>query len=133
MPNIFSSSKFVSIFFFLSLTLISYKAITYSSSAPPVATTGGPSEGNCTSCHSGSVISSGTNWSNITLTTNIPSGGYTPGDTYAITFSLAQSSIVRYGFEATVLSSSNAMAGSFTAGTGSTILSWCWRDVFNSL
>lgn len=123
MPNIFSSSKFVSIFFFLSLTLISYKAITYSSSAPPVATTGGPSEGNCTSCHSGSVISSGTNWSNITLTTNIPSGGYTPGDTYAITFSLAQSSIVRYGFEATVLSSSNAMAGSFTAGTGSTILS----------
>jgi PKD repeat protein len=117
----FTNSKIIRVFFLLSLTAISYRAITYSSSAPPAALTGAPSDGYCTSCHSGSVISSGSNWANISLTTNIPTGGYTPGTTYTITYSLTQSGITRYGFEATVLSSSNAMAGSLTAGSGSTL------------
>ncbi|MEI6508397.1 MAG: choice-of-anchor V domain-containing protein, partial [Bacteroidota bacterium] len=101
-------------------------------SGPPAARTGGPGESNCTvGCHSGSVITTGTNWNNISLTTNIPSGGYTPGTTYTITLSMTVTGISKWGFEATVLDGSGNMAGSFIAGTGSSIQTSGSRSYIN--
>lgn len=102
------------LFIILTLTFISYKAITYSG-GPPAGMTNAPGENNCTSCHSGTLITSGSNWSNMTLNTDIPGTGYLPDSVYTITLSHSQSGINTWGFEITALrSSNNTMAGSFT-------------------
>lgn len=77
----------------------------------PAGRTAAPGEGNCTGCHSGSLITSGADWNNFTITSNIPVTGYVPGSTYTITISHTQSGINKWGFQATVLNSSNTMAG----------------------
>lgn len=82
-----------------------------SSNGAPAGYTNAPGEPNCTSCHSGSLITSGTNWDNIILTTNIPATGYIPDSTYNITLSHTQSGIVKFGFSITALNSSNNKAG----------------------
>jgi len=82
-----------------------------SSNGAPAGYTNAPGESNCTSCHSGSLITSGTNWDNIILTTNIPATGYIPDSTYNITLSHTQSGIVKFGFSITALNSSNNKAG----------------------
>ncbi|MFN9520073.1 MAG: hypothetical protein ACK574_10140, partial [Bacteroidota bacterium] len=78
----------------------------------PSGNTAAPGDGNCTGCHSGSLITSGADWNNFTITSTVPVGGYVPGTTYTITISHTQSGINKWGFQATVLNSSNAMAGS---------------------
>jgi len=96
------------------LSLISYQAITYTG-GPSGGLTNAPGENNCTSCHSGTLITSGTNWGNITLTTNIPGTGYLPDSVYTITLEQSFSGISKWGFQVTCLTSSNnSMAGSFT-------------------
>lgn len=96
------------------MILISYRAITYSG-GPNGGLTNAPGENNCTSCHSGSLITSGTNWNNMSLTTDIPLTGYLPDSVYSITLSHSQSGIGTWGFQITVLqTSNNNMAGSFT-------------------
>jgi len=103
-----------SIFIILLLILISYQAITYSG-GPNAGLTNAPGENNCTSCHSGSLITSGSNWSNIVLNTNIPATGYLPDSIYNITLSHSQSGINTWGFQITsLISSNNNMAGNIT-------------------
>jgi hypothetical protein len=46
------------------ICLLSLTVYTYSSN-PPAANAGDPGNGNCTSCHGGSAITSGTAWSSI--------------------------------------------------------------------
>ncbi len=89
------------------------------SSGPDPSLTNAPSEGNCTSCHSGSLITSGnSNLNKIILETGFPGGGYVPDSLYEISLSFKQSGIKRYGFEITCLTSStNDPAGTFTAST----------------
>lgn len=100
-----------------------------SSNQPPAGYTGAPSESNCTSCHSGTVITSGSNWNNITLSTNIPATGYVPDSTYNITLSHTQSGIVKFGFEITALNASNAKIGTLIiTNTTTTALSTGTRD-----
>ncbi|MBJ7429577.1 MAG: PKD domain-containing protein, partial [Bacteroidia bacterium] len=106
---------FVSAICFLSLSVYTY------TNTPPAAQTGAPGESNCTSCHGGSPITSGTNWNAIALT-GLPSGGYAANTTYSITLSGNAASTSKNGFQITCLTSTNAMAGSFAAGTGSTIV-----------
>jgi PKD repeat protein len=110
-------SRIVLFFFSLSLMAVSYRALT-NAAGPPAGYTGAPINSNCTSCHTGSVITSGTGWNAITLTSTIPAGGYCAGTTYTITLSYTQTGITKYGFQATALNSSNTMAGSFIAGFG---------------
>jgi hypothetical protein len=69
---------------------------------------GSPSEGNCTSCHSGTVNQTG---GSIAITSTIPSGGYTPGQTYQVTVTVAKSGVSLFGFEVEALNSSNTNAG----------------------
>lgn len=113
---------FIKSLFFLSLVSVSYYSFTNGSGAP-AGYTAAPGDANCTSCHSGSLITSGSNWNNVTITSNIPAAGYNPGDTYTITVSHTQTGINKFGFEFTALTSSSAaMAGSLAAGTGSQAL-----------
>jgi PKD repeat protein len=99
-----------SILFCIALTTISISVFT-NSGGPPLANTAAPGDGNCTGCHSGSLITSGTDWNNFSITSTIPGTGYVPGTTYTITITHTVSGISRWGFQATVLNSSNAMAG----------------------
>jgi hypothetical protein len=109
--------------FLLALLSGSFYSFTNGSGAP-AGNTAAPGDGNCTGCHSGSLITSGSNWNNVSITSNIPAAGYTPGDSYTITVSHTQASINKFGFQFTALTaSSNAMAGSLIAGTGSQALS----------
>ncbi|MEE2699765.1 MAG: choice-of-anchor V domain-containing protein [Bacteroidota bacterium] len=65
----------------------------------PGAKTGSPMDGNnCTVCHSGTVNSG---LGALSVATNIPMQGYTPGQTYQITVNIVQSAINRFGFEIT--------------------------------
>lgn len=132
MKKAFTASRIFSLFFIFSLVSIGFRALN-NADGPPAERTGAPSEANCTACHSGSVITNGTNWNKITLTTNIPAGGYVPGVTYSITLSLAQAGITRYGFETTVRNASGNMAGSFIAGTGTFIQSSGGRSYINHI
>ena len=110
--------KKITLFIFISiLCSVSYYSIS-NGNGPAEEMTNAPSEGNCTSCHnSGSLITSGSNWNNISLTSNFTGNGYIPDSVYDITISYSQSGIGRWGFEATILNESNKMAGSLS-GSG---------------
>ncbi|MCF8430221.1 MAG: T9SS type A sorting domain-containing protein [Bacteroidia bacterium] len=100
----------------VAICLFSVTVYTYSSN-PPVATAGDPGNGNCTSCHSGSAITSGTAWSSIALT-GLPTNGYIPGTIYTLTMNGNSAATSKNGFQLTSLNASNAMAGAITASTG---------------
>jgi hypothetical protein len=60
----------------------------------------------CTECHAGSATPIA-GW----ITTNIPSDGYTPGQTYTITATGTHSGVVKFGFELTVENSQGSKVG----------------------
>ncbi len=107
--------KFTALFFVAILCIASYNVISYGTSAPPTASTNAPGESNCTSCHSGSLITSGSDWNNINLSSNFTGNGYLPDSVYTIKVSHSQSGISKWGFEATVLDAANKAIG--TMGT----------------
>ncbi len=94
-------------------------SLTYSSGAP-ASNTNAPGESNCTSCHIGSLQTSGTNFNNVSFSGNFTGGGYIPDSTYTVTLSYSQSGKSRFGFQMTCLNSNNAMAGTFTSTTSAT-------------
>jgi PKD repeat protein len=107
--------KKITILLFVGLLCsISYNSIS-NSSGPPLQNTGAPGEGNCTGCHSGSLITSGSNWNNISLTGNFSGNGYLPDSTYTLKISYSQSGISKWGFEATILDAGNSKAGTLSA------------------
>lgn len=81
--------------------------------------TGAPGEQNCTSCHAGAA-QNGSNENIFTVLdgTN-PVTTYVPGQQYTVTLAMA-SNPSKKGFQATALTSSNTMAGSFTGQAGNT-------------
>jgi hypothetical protein len=82
--------------------------------------TGAPGETNCTACHSGSVLD-GTSENILTvLDGSTPITEYTPGSVYTVSLSMA-SNPAKKGFQSTALDGTDAMAGSFLAGTTTTI------------
>ena len=82
-------------------------------SNPPLALTGAPGEGTCGSCHG--AVTAGTG-----VTVTFPGMTYTPGGTaVSLTAGITGGN---GGFElSTRISSSNAQAGSLTAGTNSAV------------
>ncbi|MCX6351178.1 MAG: PKD domain-containing protein [Bacteroidetes bacterium] len=94
------------------------EAFTYGNSKPPAGYTMASGEGNCTSCHSGSVK---TNSSSITFVNKGASSYYDPGvaDTFTLTGTV--SGIKVWGFEVTVLDSATkkyiGTLGTVTSGT----------------
>ena len=100
------------------IVTITYQAISYPT-GPPASVTNAQGEGSCVNsgCHSGSLITSGTDWNNIVLSSNFTGNGYIPDSTYTIKISHTQSGISKWGFQATVLDGANKMAGTVT-GSG---------------
>jgi hypothetical protein len=84
----------------------------------PGGKTNSPLDGqNCTACHSG-TINSGIG--NATITTNIPSWGYTTGQTYTITLTGVKANCTKFGFELTAEDASNSKTGTFFITNGMT-------------
>ena len=83
----------------LSLAIIFYPSTTISnSSGSPGNMTGAPGENTCTACHSSFGLNTGPG--TVSLTSNIPASGYTPGNTYTVTATILDSGINQFGFEA---------------------------------
>jgi len=84
---------------------------------PPAGETGAPGEGTCVQCHFGSALNSGPGQ----FTISAPST-YVPGNTYQITVqhTTSDQSRRRWGFEVTVLDSSNNKAGDLQSTSGFT-------------
>lgn len=108
--------KITALFFTGALCLISYYSMT-NPGGPGAEYTNAPKESNCTSCHSGSLITSGSNWNNIAMTSNFTGGGYIPDSTYTIKVSFSQSGISKWGFQATFLDGSNKKVGTLTGSS----------------
>ncbi len=92
--------------FIIPVVLILYA----NSSGSPGGKSGSPGDGNttCTQCHTGTA-SPQSGW----ITSNIPSEGYTPGQTYQITATGTHSGVVKFGFELTAETSSGVKTGTF--------------------
>ncbi|MGB0850188.1 MAG: choice-of-anchor V domain-containing protein, partial [Bacteroidia bacterium] len=84
----------------------------------PAGYTNAPSEPSCASCHSGSLVTSGTNYNNVSLTGNFTGSGYIPDSTYTITLSYTHTGKTKFGYQLTCLDSDDDMAGSFALITG---------------
>lgn len=81
--------------------------------------TGAPGEQNCTACHSGTA-QDGANENVLTLLDgSTPVTTYTPGQQYTVALVMSSNPAKR-GFQATALTSANAMAGNFTGQAGNT-------------
>jgi len=66
-----------------------------SSAGAPAGRTGSPGDGaNCTGCHAGTAV----NQTGM-ITSNIPAGGYTPGQTYQITGTVSSAGRTKFGFQ----------------------------------
>ena len=103
---------YIQISFVVCVGIISISGI-MNTSGPGAGYTSAPGEANCTSCHSGSVITSGSNWNNVEIVGNFPGGGYAPDSTYLVSVRYRQSGITKFGFQTTpLIKSNNLPAGS---------------------
>jgi hypothetical protein len=78
-------------------------------SGPPAGYAGDPAGGNrnCTFCHTGNPAAFEAGW----ITSNIPAGGYIPGETYTITATAVGTSISKFGFQISPQSTSGEFRG----------------------
>jgi hypothetical protein len=96
-------------YFFLTIPLIPIIIILMAnSSGSPGGKSGSPGDNSntCTDCHTGSS-NPVSGW----ITTNVPSEGYTPGDTYTITATGTHTGVGKFGFELTVEDQSGNKVG----------------------
>lgn len=97
-----------------------------SASGPATGYTDAPGESDCTGCHAGSPITSGSDWSNIVLAkTGGSLSSIAPNSSNAMTLSFSSSSSTKFGFEMVVVptsatGSSNSV-GTFSVGTSSIV------------
>lgn len=77
----------------------------------PGGKTGSPGDGgsNCTGCHAGSA-QQGSGW----ITSNIPAGGYVPGQIYTITATGTHTGVSKFGFETTAEDLAGAKKGTIS-------------------
>jgi len=79
------------------------------SSGSPGGKTGSPGDGdNCTACHTGTPQNVGS-W----ISSDIPEGGYVPGETYTITAKGMHEGVVKFGFELTAENAAGSKKGTF--------------------
>jgi len=114
-PNI--KNKVIVLTLLIGFIFLHQKSVTYTGGAPG-GYTNAPSESNCTSCHGGSLQTSGTNFNNISLTNNFTGGGYIPDSTYTLTLNYTHSGKNKFGYQLTCLDNSNKIAGSFSTISG---------------
>lgn len=112
-----SLKKIITGLFVVGLVAIAGVSLTNTGGAPG-GYTNAPNESNCTSCHSGTLQTSGTNYNNISLTGNYTGNGYIPDSTYEITLSYSHSGKSKFGYQLTCLDGNDDMAGSFSTISG---------------
>jgi hypothetical protein len=80
-----------------------------------------PGTQNCTSCHSGTVNSGP---GSVSIATNIPQNGFTPGETYEVTVTINSGGTGgnRYGFACSAVNSNNQQVGGFISINNTTQL-----------
>lgn len=91
-------------------------AFTYSQSSPPAGHANDPGQANCTACHSGTLISSGTIWNGMSLTSSVALGSFLPNTTYTMNLTFADPGSTKYGFQLVALPS-GATSLSTSVGT----------------
>lgn len=101
--------KLLTVLFTLAGSSIVYNVYT-SASGQTGAYSGAPSESNCTSCHTGTAVTSGTKWDKISLTSNFTGNGYIPDSTYTVTLKYIESGKTKFGFLMTCLDAKNDKA-----------------------
>ncbi|MCB0736572.1 MAG: PKD domain-containing protein [Bacteroidetes bacterium] len=107
--------QLISIAAFCACMGIAHLTFTYSNSSPPASYTGAPSESSCTSCHSGTVITSGTEHDSIKLFNGKSTLEYIPDSTYHMSITFYANNQNKYGFQVVaLLDANNRNAGSFT-------------------
>jgi hypothetical protein len=77
---------------------------------PIASQTGAPGETNCTSCHTGAAVNSGSG--NVAIT-GVPAN-YLPNQQIPVTVTVSQSDAVIYGFQLTALDAQGRKVGTFT-------------------
>lgn len=111
----------LSLFAVLGVTVIvdslTNEAHTWQSQAP-AGYTGSPADGQTCAqgCHNTSDSPT------AMFTSDIPTDGYIPGETYTIGFGGTTGSHTEYGFQASPQTSNGSLVGSLTAGSGTTIV-----------
>ncbi len=109
----------LSLLLFLFANVSSVIQLSAFSSGAPSGRAGAPAESGatCTSCHSGT---------NTTLpgliTSDIPVGGFTPGQNYTITGTISRPSITKYGFSISPQDNSGNLMGTMTVTSSETQL-----------
>lgn len=100
-------------------TIESYHKAPVNAGGAGAGKTGAPGEQNCTACHAGTA-QDGANENILTLLDGTtPVTTYTPGQQYTVALVMSSNPAKR-GFQATALTSANAMAGNFTGQAGNT-------------
>ncbi len=105
---------------FVSASVYTYEA------GPPSGYTNAPGEGNCSSCHTCTPITSGTEWSGITLTRVGGSlANIIPNASNPMSLGFSSSTSTKFGFQLCVLpasaGSSTASVGTLNTGTSSLV------------
>ncbi|MBM3452935.1 MAG: T9SS type A sorting domain-containing protein [Bacteroidetes bacterium] len=81
--------------------------------------TGAPGEQNCTQCHSGTTQDGALENKLMVMDGTTPITNYVPGQQYTVTLQMT-SNPAKKGFQATALTGTTAMAGTFTGQSGNT-------------
>lgn len=106
--------KILAVILTLPLFAIIYQSDS-NTSGPSGGLTNAPSEGNCTSCHTGSLTTSGYRWSRIKLNANWTGNGYIPDSTYDIRITYKDTQRTKFGFQLVCLDvNTNRTQGTFT-------------------
>ena len=126
MHKIFTPSYLKKLLVAFAFLGVAESVFTYTA-GPPAGYTNAPGNSNCTGCHSGSPITSGTQWSGITLTRAGGGGmsGVLPNAANAMTLSFTSPTSTTMGFQLCVLPSSatstSASVGTFSFGTSTLV------------
>jgi hypothetical protein len=108
----------------------SYHKMPHNSGGAGAGRTGAPGESNCTACHAGTA-QDGANENILTLLDGSnPITTYTPGQQYTVALVMSSNPAKR-GFQATALTSANAMAGNFTGQAGNTTVNGTTKKYAN--
>lgn len=124
MKTLINASFLKKVLLFMTFLSLAELVHTYSGGAPS-GYTNAPGEGNCTSCHSGTAITSGTNWSNLSLTRVGGLNAILPNSSNTLTLNLGSAASTDFGFQLCVLpnsaTSSSASIGTFSVGSNADI------------
>jgi hypothetical protein len=99
-------------------------------SGAPAGKTGAPGEGNCTECHTGSVMAGSSENQFILVDGAGVATSYVPGVTYQIGLSMA-SNPAKKGMQVTARDANNATAGTFTGASGVALTSSSGKSYAN--